>query len=230
MARKRKEKTAGDIKLAQPDRSAPSEDTLLQLAQERGLFDQAERDPRNKVKVTVIKEDDGAEGLSPTAERVMDTILWTISLAMLHFMLDVLVQHQYAVAIKWHEITVRTLQAFLSTSHHTQHHNWPFADSISDYSLHGPLLPAPSPLLEPDAPTRPPSAIPNPAPPSHISCDQRPLGVLPHLHHQQARLPRRNEAGANAGLLVGVVRDRARPRARSSESCRRRVIPLERRI
>jgi hypothetical protein len=118
MARRHKEKTADNIKLRQPDRSAPSEETLLQMARDRGLFDKAEQDPRNKRRVAEMDGsgdvvDDEGSGLSPTAERAMEAMLWTVSLAMLHFTLDVLVQHQYAVAIKWVEIASRTGQAFL---------------------------------------------------------------------------------------------------------------------
>ncbi|KDN71746.1 hypothetical protein CSUB01_02642 [Colletotrichum sublineola] len=136
MAKKGKEKRVKDasgIPLAHPDRSGPSEATLLQLAQERGLFKQAEQDPRNKKKVPKGavridkpgKEDssDDEEGdddddddeakLSPTMERVMDTLLWTVGLAMVHGTLDVLVQNQYAKEIEYPVVIGRTLAAFL---------------------------------------------------------------------------------------------------------------------
>lgn len=117
MVRTRKErKAASDIKLAQPDRTGvPSEDTLLKLAQDRNLFEQAERQKGK------IKEDDSSDNdedddddtlISPTADRIMDAILWSASLSMLHFTLDVLVQHQYAISIIWPRIIVRTMQAF----------------------------------------------------------------------------------------------------------------------
>ncbi|KAI2636288.1 hypothetical protein GGS26DRAFT_487834 [Hypomontagnella submonticulosa] len=41
----------------------------------------------------------------------MDAILWSVSLSMLHFTLDVLVQHQYAISIIWPQIIIRALQA-----------------------------------------------------------------------------------------------------------------------
>ncbi|KAI0857946.1 hypothetical protein F4860DRAFT_505689 [Xylaria cubensis] len=109
MVRTRKErKAAAEIKLAQPDRSAPSEETLLNLAQERNLFEQADQHPANRRRKN--GDDDGE--LSPTAERIMDSLLWTVSLAMLHFTLDVLVQNQYAMEISWPQIMKRALIAF----------------------------------------------------------------------------------------------------------------------
>ncbi|GKT49833.1 uncharacterized protein ColSpa_10014 [Colletotrichum spaethianum] len=134
MAKKGKEKRvkdAGSIPLAQPDRSGPSEATLLQLAQERGLFKQAEQDPRNKnlskgaVPIDKPNKEDSSDGeedddeeavLSPTMERIMDTLLWTVSLAMVHGTFDVLVQNQYAMKIEYSAIISRTLVAFLVLS------------------------------------------------------------------------------------------------------------------
>lgn len=110
MVQTRKErKAANEIKLAHPDRSAaPSEETLLKLAQDRNLFEEAERQKRKHAK----DEDEDEELLSPTADRIMDAILWSMSLAMLHFTLDVLVFHQYAISIIWPQIIIRTMQAF----------------------------------------------------------------------------------------------------------------------
>ncbi|KAI1134888.1 hypothetical protein F5Y05DRAFT_416785 [Hypoxylon sp. FL0543] len=110
MVRTRKErKAASEIKLAHPDRSAaPSDETLLKLAQDRNLFEEAERQERRDAK---DEDDEDEELLSPTADRIMDAILWSISLSMLHFTLDVLVQHQYAIAIIWPEIIIRTMRA-----------------------------------------------------------------------------------------------------------------------
>lgn len=114
MVRTRKErKAAAEIRLAQPDRSGPSDQTLLDLAQERNLFEQAERHPANQRR-RKGGHGDGDDGeLSPTADRVMDALLWTVSLAMLHFTLDVLVQHQYAVEIVWPDIVTRALKALV---------------------------------------------------------------------------------------------------------------------
>jgi hypothetical protein len=118
MGRKRKDKVS-EIELKQPDRSGPTDATLLQLAQDRGLFDLAKQkqdankqDAKKKLSVTAETEDDGP-GLPPVAERILETLLWTVSLAMLHFTLDVLVQHQYAVDISWWKIVQRAAQALL---------------------------------------------------------------------------------------------------------------------
>ncbi|KAI3549826.1 hypothetical protein CPAR01_13691 [Colletotrichum paranaense] len=124
-----KEKRVKDpkgIPLAQPDRSAPSEATLLQMAQDRGLFKQADKDPRNKnlpkgaVRIdrpgsedSDDDEDDEEALLSPLMERIMDTLLWTVSLAMVHGTLDVLVQNQYAKEIEWPNVFSRTLIALM---------------------------------------------------------------------------------------------------------------------
>ncbi|KAI0834468.1 hypothetical protein F5Y06DRAFT_155153 [Hypoxylon sp. FL0890] len=109
MVRTRKErKAANEIKLAQPDRTAaPSEETLLKLAEDRNLFEEAERQKRKQAK----DKDEDEVLLSPTADRIMDAILWSMSLAMLHFTLDVLVQHQYAISIIWPQIIIRTVRA-----------------------------------------------------------------------------------------------------------------------
>ncbi|KAL7625990.1 hypothetical protein AAE478_002759 [Parahypoxylon ruwenzoriense] len=113
MVRTRKERkaAANEIKLAHPDRSAPSENTLLQLAQDRNLFEKAEQQQR-KGRNADRQDEDEEELISPRAERIMDAVLWSASLAMLHFTLDVLVQHQYAISIIWPQVTIRTMQAF----------------------------------------------------------------------------------------------------------------------
>ncbi|RWA10647.1 hypothetical protein EKO27_g4454 [Xylaria grammica] len=119
MVQTRKERRAAadiKIKLARPDRSAPSDKTLLDIAQEHHLFEQADQHPANR-----RNRNNGGEGgshdddgeLSPTADRILETLLWTVSLAMLHFTLDVLVQHQYAMEISWPQITTRALVALV---------------------------------------------------------------------------------------------------------------------
>ncbi|KUI63027.1 hypothetical protein VP1G_10164 [Cytospora mali] len=125
MARQRKEKKAKDIKLRQPDRSGPTEKTLLQLAEERELFKQADvKQRQNRHHQQEIQkpggdaqhgqgDDEDEEGLSPTAERIMETLLYSVSLAMLHFTLDVLVQRQYGETVEWYNIVERATQAFM---------------------------------------------------------------------------------------------------------------------
>ncbi|KAJ4260544.1 hypothetical protein NW762_007287 [Fusarium torreyae] len=105
MARQRKEKSAKDIKLKQPDRSGPSEETLVNLAKGRDLFAEADRRQREL----------NGEGpvLSPGTERIFETILWTVAIAMLHFTFDVLVQQQFAMDIEWPVVIKRTFTAWL---------------------------------------------------------------------------------------------------------------------
>ena len=45
--------------------------------------------------------------LSPGAERVLEALLWGMSLSFLHFSLDVLVQHQYAMDMSWEGVVKR---------------------------------------------------------------------------------------------------------------------------
>ncbi|KAK6200585.1 hypothetical protein LQW54_009704 [Pestalotiopsis sp. IQ-011] len=129
MVQTRKERKAAQIPLAQPDRSAPSNKTLLELAQERQLFEQAAvrqrkldgksparapqhgADDEDADDEDEDEEEEGSAELSSSAERMLDVLLWAISLSMLHFTLDVLVQHQYAVRISWVQIISRTATA-----------------------------------------------------------------------------------------------------------------------
>ncbi|KAF7909347.1 uncharacterized protein EAF01_003065 [Botrytis porri] len=91
------------LKLKKPDRSGPdpSIETLLDIAEKRNLSEaqrqrQAELDGENE---------------EILIGRLGDSVLWTISLTMLHFTLDVLVTHQYAEEIVWKGIVSRALQA-----------------------------------------------------------------------------------------------------------------------
>ncbi|KAF4454761.1 hypothetical protein F53441_2839 [Fusarium austroafricanum] len=108
MARQRKEKSVKDIKLKHPDRSAPDKETLVDFAKGRDLFAEADRRQR---------ELDGEEQqdpiLSPRAERIFETLLWTGVIAMLHFTFDVLVQRQFAMDLDWFLIVQRTLTAWI---------------------------------------------------------------------------------------------------------------------
>ncbi|UNI17214.1 hypothetical protein JDV02_003582 [Purpureocillium takamizusanense] len=130
MARQRKVVTpAGNIKLRQPDRNAPTEKTLLDFASERNLFEQAARRERQLAREKQRSEgvaadddddddsdaddDDEAATLSPGAERFLESMLWTVSLAMLHFTFDVLVQHQYGTHISWPDVCIRAGTAWL---------------------------------------------------------------------------------------------------------------------
>lgn len=127
MGRKRAD-SPSNIKFQQPDRSGPKEKTLLELAEERGLFAQAqkkqeENDKYSKTKIKKIPikpenpNDHDNEPLSPGAERFLDTTLYTMSLTMLHFTLDVLVQNQYSAdRIVWPKVWMRAFQALFGMS------------------------------------------------------------------------------------------------------------------
>ncbi|CAI4219022.1 unnamed protein product [Parascedosporium putredinis] len=120
MARKRKDVNDPKIKLAQPDRSGPdpTEKTLYQWAEERNLFEEAQR-REAAVKKAAKKDGKAKDGKAKAAgggdgeERVAEAVLWTATIAMLHFTLDTLVQHQYAQELDWRRITIRTAQAFV---------------------------------------------------------------------------------------------------------------------
>lgn len=116
MVRERKEKRAKNIKLKQPDRSGPTDKTLFDIANERDLFKQAaakERQNKRQNGQEDEDEDDEEEGLPPGAERILETMLYSVSLAMLHLTLDVLVQQQYALEMEWFKIIQRALQALM---------------------------------------------------------------------------------------------------------------------
>jgi hypothetical protein len=110
MARQRPQKGASSpkIPLQQPDRSRPdiSHQTLLDIADKHGMF--KERNGALNQADDVIAE----EGSDPPIGRLGEAILWSISLAMLHFTFDVLVQNQYAVEIAWRTIFTTSFQAF----------------------------------------------------------------------------------------------------------------------
>lgn len=119
MARQRKEKGT-NIRLRQPDRSGPSEATLLDLADERNLFEQAKLRER-QLREGVNASNSGAapvnggnpdELISLGAERFLEATLWTATMAMLHFTLDVLVQNQYGMEVQWDMIAFRTAIAW----------------------------------------------------------------------------------------------------------------------
>ena len=127
------------IKLAHPDRSAaPSEKTLLSMAQQQNLFEQAEvreqklrqrkRKQRKRGQNQQKKdehdgeggeeeeeeEEDAGEGeIDPTMDHILDSFFWGVSLSMLHFTLDLLVQHQYAMTIEWRPMFRRWIGALL---------------------------------------------------------------------------------------------------------------------
>ncbi|KAL6894724.1 hypothetical protein GGI43DRAFT_130870 [Trichoderma evansii] len=112
MVKNRKEKP---IKLRQPDRSAPTEQTLLQLADQQDLFKKAaKREKQLAGKDDDDDEDDEDGKMSPGAERFLEALLYTSTLATLHFTFDVLVMNQYGTEIKWNRIIKNAGRAFLA--------------------------------------------------------------------------------------------------------------------
>lgn len=102
-------------KLKQPDRSGPdpSLETLLEIAEKRNLSE-AQRQRQEEL---------DSENEEILVGRLGESILWTISLTMLHFTLDVLVTHQYAEEIDWRKVVSRTAQASpgkLAIVHHVR--------------------------------------------------------------------------------------------------------------
>jgi hypothetical protein len=110
MPRQRPPKGASErkIPLQQPDHSRPdiSKETLFDIAEKHGLLKESNG--------SSIQANDGfaEETSDPPIGRLGEAILWSVSLAMLHFTFDVLVQHQYAVEISWKKIFTTSLQAF----------------------------------------------------------------------------------------------------------------------
>lgn len=113
MARQRRQKdvSSSDIPLAHPDKSGPdpSRQTLLNLAAERGLLDaETQNRKTGKLPAGVVPLRDE----QPLIGRFGEAVLWSSSLAMLHFTLDVLTQHQYAEVLSWPRVITQSLQAF----------------------------------------------------------------------------------------------------------------------
>jgi hypothetical protein len=193
MGRNKKEKNP-KIKLAHPDLSGPdpSQETLLDIAEKRGL----------------LKKQQAAEGGldesgEPLVGRIGESILWSISLTMLHFTLDVLVSHQYAVDIKWPALITRGVQAFPS--------KLPKITSKinTDSSSHSPpllLLPSSSLTIDPSSHT--PSANTTHPPPNILLHRQYYCRKLPDIHHERAWILCSHEAGTSSRLPLDLVRDR----------------------
>ncbi|KAL7789138.1 hypothetical protein V8C37DRAFT_404076 [Trichoderma ceciliae] len=113
MVKNRKEKPPKPIKLRHPDRSEPTQKTLLQIANERDLFQQAAKRERQLAGNDDDDDDDDDARLSPGAERFLEALLYTSTLAMLHFTFDILVMNQYGTQIKWHKICANAARAWI---------------------------------------------------------------------------------------------------------------------
>lgn len=113
MVRQRKEKGT-NYRLQQPDRSDPQAKTLLEIANEKGILQaslnkQVQLDARKLGVEELVEEDDDGEIL---VGRFGESMLWSISLTMLHLMLDVLVTNQYALEMDYSGLLWRSIQAF----------------------------------------------------------------------------------------------------------------------
>lgn len=112
------------IKLKQPDRSAPLEKTLLELAEQSGILNNAKLQSSNTPHHDSQKAEDGGDGEADVGvSRFGEAILWSLTLAMGYFTLDVLVANQYAIAIEWKELLGRVGRA------------WPGIFSSSSFSI-----------------------------------------------------------------------------------------------
>ncbi|QUC23617.1 uncharacterized protein UV8b_07858 [Ustilaginoidea virens] len=101
-----RKQTIASIPLRQPDRSAPPDPTLLGLAHQRNLFEQA------AARQAQLARETHPRGTPRRAERILEASLWTASIAMLHFTFDVLVQHQYGREIHWAAVWARAARAW----------------------------------------------------------------------------------------------------------------------
>lgn len=121
MVKNRKEKPlkAKAIKLRQPDRSGPTEQTLLQLADDHQLFQKATKRERQLAGDGDDDDEDGDDDnddegkMSPGAERFLEALLYTSTLATLHLTFDVLVMNQYGTEVKWERVMQNAGRAFV---------------------------------------------------------------------------------------------------------------------
>lgn len=101
------------FKLAQPDRSGPNSKTLLDLYEEKKSLLEHGQPFDKRYEDGAVRDESGnileaglgdGEPIGP----IGNAIFWSISLAMVHFTLDVLVYNQYRQNIDWWDIFQRT--------------------------------------------------------------------------------------------------------------------------
>ncbi|GAB7339242.1 hypothetical protein MBLNU457_5897t1 [Dothideomycetes sp. NU457] len=97
--------TAANIPMAQPDWSRPKGKTLYDLAAER---EELLRKGQPFDKEYDVDEEGNVLDSEPPIGPVGDAFIFTLTLGMLHFTLDVLVYNQYRQTIEWKEIITRT--------------------------------------------------------------------------------------------------------------------------
>lgn len=116
LTRKEKKATNPHYKLVLPDKSGPTEKTLLDLAKERDLFAQADKRQAKLARGADDSDDDDDDDELPNSvDRFMEALLWSISLTMLHFSLDILVHRQYALEFSWPDIIMRSVKVVFGT-------------------------------------------------------------------------------------------------------------------
>ena len=101
------------LKMAQPDRSGPKSKTLLDLYEEKkSLLEHGQ--PFDTKPNDSLAMDEGGNileaglGDDEPIGPVGNAVFWSVSLAMFHFTLDVLVYNQYRQEIEWWPISQRT--------------------------------------------------------------------------------------------------------------------------
>ncbi|KAI9768191.1 MAG: hypothetical protein M1840_005021 [Geoglossum simile] len=108
--RRERRKQSKYFELKQPDRSGPKGKTLLEIAEERekNLFKLADERRAELAQGTAPA---GAADLDEPIGRFGEAVVYTVTMAMLHFTLDVLVYNQYGEKINWATIFSRTAQS-----------------------------------------------------------------------------------------------------------------------
>ncbi|KAI9779711.1 MAG: hypothetical protein M1839_007209 [Geoglossum umbratile] len=108
--RRERRKQSKYFKLAQPDRNGPTGKTLLEIAAERekSLFRQADERRAELARGSAAGD---AAVLDEPIGRFGEAVVYTTTMAMLHFTLDVLVHNQYGEGISWEAVFSRTAQA-----------------------------------------------------------------------------------------------------------------------
>lgn len=193
MGKSAKERKDAKLKLKQPDRSGPdpSQQTLLDLAEQRGLL---KTQPGEKV-AGEAKDDE------PPIGRLAESILWSLSITMLHFTLDVLVSHQYAMEVEWPAIIRRAAQAFPGITSH-----FSFTTLLIAYSSHTPpLLLVPPTSVTLNSPSHSSSSNTTCSPSTTLHHRQRWFRLLSHIHHQREGILCPDEAGPTGGVSLDMV-------------------------
>ncbi|KAG5932520.1 hypothetical protein E4U53_001289 [Claviceps sorghi] len=113
MPKTRKQRIADpDIPLRQPDRAGPLPKTLLEIASQHDLAGRAAQREDQLARQRRTAAGRGDAVLSSRAEHMLEAALWTVTIAMLHFTFDVLVQNQYGREMDWPAVVVRTVRAW----------------------------------------------------------------------------------------------------------------------